>query len=88
MNAMRNGSLPADEEAALERADRLIGEGIRGENARGLIASMILEAVQHERDACVEKLNEKAQDFNRQRDPGMANHCRMMARIISERSER
>lgn len=37
-----------DEVDALERADRLISEGVIGE--RGQIASIILEAVQHERD--------------------------------------
>lgn len=38
------------EEESLERADRLISEGVVGD--RGLIASMIIEAVQHEREAC------------------------------------
>lgn len=39
-----------DETDCLERADRLIREGVRGD--RGLIASMIFEAVSHEREAC------------------------------------
>lgn len=81
----RIGSVSADEEDALERADRLIGEGVKGE--RGLIAAMILEAVQHERDACADKLNDAALRYNKQRDPGMANHCRLLARTIRERTE-
>lgn len=40
-----------DEVAALERADRLLGfDGVQGD--RGVVAAMILEAVQHEREAC------------------------------------
>lgn len=35
---------------ALERADRLLAEGVSGD--RGLIASMIMEAVWQEREAC------------------------------------
>jgi hypothetical protein len=47
-----------DEIDALERADRLIAEGVAGD--RGLIASMVLEAVQHERERCAKLLDDKA----------------------------
>ena len=45
--------ITTDEVSALERADRLLlVEGVTGD--RGAIASMILESVHFERDACAE----------------------------------
>lgn len=80
---MLNGSLPPDEEEALERADRLISEGVNGD--RDLIASMIVEAVTAERDRCVGKLLDRAQKSFEQRDPGIGNLCRSLARLIENR---
>lgn len=49
-----------DEVDALERADRLLSEdGVSGD--RGGIAAMILEAVQHEREACAKIIDDHAE---------------------------
>lgn len=42
--------MTSDENECLERADRLLAEGVNGD--RGSIAAMIYEAVQAEREAC------------------------------------
>ena len=55
-----------DEINALERADRLLAEGVSGD--RGGIASMIVEAVQHERMACADKAREYAEHYDQGSD--------------------
>lgn len=40
------------------------------------------DLVSAERERCARVLDDAAQDWNRIRDPGMANHCRTMARKI------
>lgn len=47
----------------------------------------IMAAKAEEREACAQILDERAQDFNRQRDPGMANSCRSHAAAIRKRGE-
>lgn len=38
-----------------------------------------------EREACAKVLDGKAQELRRIRDPGMASHCQMLAKLIRER---
>lgn len=45
---------------------------------------LIAAAVMAERERCAKVLEAKAQELYEMRDPGMANHCRMLAREIRE----
>ncbi len=71
-----------DEDAALERADRLIAEGVAGD--RGQIASMLLEAVCAEREACASEMDRRHDEVANTTDTKAA--YRNAARAIRNRS--
>lgn len=48
--------------------------------------TIALGLIRDERVACAALLDKRAQEYNRQRDPGMANHCRQLARAIRART--
>lgn len=47
-----------------------------------IIAAAIQSAIEAERERAAKVLDDRAQEYNKIRDPGMANHCRALARTI------
>lgn len=48
----------------------------------------ISDLLRGEREACARLLDEKAQELRRIRDPGMANHCQMLANLIRNQTDK
>lgn len=66
---------------------RAAQKALRSGYKTGKIRSDVEAAKLAERAACAALLDAKAREFNRLRDPGMANHCRVLAREIRARTD-